>query len=269
MLDQCNTLPSSSIILGDINAHFYITTNPVILKINSLLNRYSFYQAVIVPTHRFGHTLYIVMFRPNNDIVCSTTVTQLLLSVHYCVVCDLSTIKPVNHAELIQSRNLRGINLTNFEADICQLISPTLCPTLEMLEDSLRLILEKHAPLRSCREPINRNDPWHNAMKSDIIVAKKHRHWAEIQYLKYPTILNKQQSNKAKNSMVTMMHKAKSKFYLSEINSATSKKSFFATYNKLLGLKKLAPFPNIYLIDQLPAIFYDFLLIKLNKLELA
>ena len=87
------------------------------------------------------------MFRPNDDIVCSTTVTQLLLSVHYCVICDLSAIKPVKHTELKQSRNLRGINFATFKSDICQSMSPSLCPTFEMLDDSLRLILEKHAPL--------------------------------------------------------------------------------------------------------------------------
>ena len=89
------------------------------------------------------------MLRPNDDIVCSTTVTQFFSSDRYCVVCDLSVIKPVNHAELKQSRNLRGKNVTTFRADICQLLSPTSCPTYEMLDDRLRLILEKHAPLRS------------------------------------------------------------------------------------------------------------------------
>ena len=49
---------------------------------------------------------------------------------------------------------------------------------------------------------MNRNDPWHCAMKSDIIAAKKYRHWAEGQCLKYPTILNRQQFNKATNSAV-------------------------------------------------------------------
>ena len=179
LLHQCNTLSSKSIILGDLNVHFDIPTNHLVLKINSLLNRYSFYQAVTLPTHKCGHTLDIVMLRPNENIVCSTTVTQLLSSDHYCVVCDLSVIKPVNHADLKQSRNLRGTNLTTLKADICQLISPTLCPTFEMLDDNLRLIHEKHAPLHSCRVPTNRNDPWYNAMKSDIIAAKKHRHWAE------------------------------------------------------------------------------------------
>ena len=122
------------------------------------------------------------MLRPNDDIVCSTTATQLHSSDHYCVVCDLSAIKPVNHAELKGTRDLRTINLTTLKADICQLISPTLCPTFEILEDNLGLILEKHAPLHSCRVPINRNDPWYNAMKSDIIADWKHKHWAERHY---------------------------------------------------------------------------------------
>ena len=112
------------------------------------------------------------MFRPTDDIACSTTVTQLHSSDHYCVVCDLSVIKPANHAELKQSRNLRGINLITFKAYICQLISPTSCHTFEMLDDNLRLIIQKYAPLHSCRVPISRNDPCHNAMKSDTIAAK-------------------------------------------------------------------------------------------------
>ena len=69
--------------------------------------------------------------------------------------------------------------------------------------------------------------------------------------------------------MVKIEQKSKSQFYLSEINSATSEKSMFAVCNKLLWLEKLAPFQNIYLIDQLPAILMGFLLIKLSKLDLA
>ena len=108
-------------------AYFAVPTNLLVLEINCLLNRYSFYQAVTVPTHKFGHSLDIVMFRPTDDIVHYTTVTKFLLSDHCYVFCDLSAIKPVNHAEHKQSRNLRGVNLTTSKADICQLISPTLC----------------------------------------------------------------------------------------------------------------------------------------------
>ena len=75
----------------------------LVLNVNSLINRLSFYQAVTVPAHKLGYTPDIIMFRPTDDIVCSTTVTQLLSSDHYCVVCCLSVIKHVKHAELKQS----------------------------------------------------------------------------------------------------------------------------------------------------------------------
>ena len=135
-----------------------------------------------------------------------------------------------------------------------------------MLDDNFRLIHEKHAPLHSCRVPINRNGPWYNAMKSDI-ATRKHRHCAERQYLIYPTILNKQQFNNAKNSMVKIIQKAKSKFYLSEIYSAASKKSLFAICNRLLGLKIGSFSIYIYLIDQLPAIFNEFFIDKVKQIR--
>ena len=54
-------------------------------------------------SHKFGHTLDIVMLRPIDDTVCFTTVTQMQSFHHYFVVCDLPAIKPVNHAEQKQS----------------------------------------------------------------------------------------------------------------------------------------------------------------------
>ena len=91
--------------------------------------------------------------------------------------CKLLMLLCLLCVKLKQLRHLCGINLTIFEADICQLISPTLCPTYEMLDDNLRLTLEKHAPLHSCRVSINQNDPWYNAIKSDIIAAKNIGFW--------------------------------------------------------------------------------------------
>ena len=61
LLDLCNTLSSSSIIAGELNVHFDILTSPLILKINSLQNRYSFHPIVTIPTNKLCHTLNIVM----------------------------------------------------------------------------------------------------------------------------------------------------------------------------------------------------------------
>ena len=57
------------------------------------------------------------------------------------------------------------------------------------------------------------------------------------------------------------MHKAKSQFYLSEINSAT------IHMQQTARAEKFAPFQNIYLIEQLPAIFGDFFLNKVKQIR--
>ena len=59
-----------------------------------------------MPTHRLGHVLDIFMFRPTDDIVCSTIVSHVLLPDIFCVVCDHSSIEPFfnqacNHDELL------------------------------------------------------------------------------------------------------------------------------------------------------------------------
>ena len=41
-----------------------------------------------------------------------------------------------------------------------------------MFGTSMRLVFEKHTCVCLCRLPANRNDPWYDSMKSEIIAAK-------------------------------------------------------------------------------------------------
>ena len=73
-------------------------TNSLVLTNHSLLNRCGLCQTITVPTHKLDHTQDIAIIRPTDDNVCSTSVSQLLMSDHFCVVCDLSAVKPISHA---------------------------------------------------------------------------------------------------------------------------------------------------------------------------
>ena len=100
MLDQCNTLSSSNIILGDLNVHFDIPTNPLVLKTNIVLNWYSFYQAVSVPTHKLGHNLDIVTLRPTDDIddilLLLPSYFHLIITVLYVAYLQLNLLTMLN-----------------------------------------------------------------------------------------------------------------------------------------------------------------------------
>ena len=93
------------------------------------------------------------------------------------------------------------IGLRIFETDICKLVSPTLCDSSEILDDSLRFVLEKHTHVYSNSVPANRNDPWYKAVKRDNITARNIDIGQKDSALKNTTSINKEQSSKAKKSM--------------------------------------------------------------------
>ena len=85
-------------------------------------------QAVNEPTHERGHTLDWVMFRPRDNVLCSTSVTQSIASDHFCVVCELCVAVPPDPAVYRESRNIRAIDRAAFRDDLCMLVFPRAVP---------------------------------------------------------------------------------------------------------------------------------------------
>ena len=91
-LDFCNNLSGNCIILEDVNVHFDSPNSPYTAKLLDSLDMFNFSQAVNEPTHERGHTLDWVMFRPEDNVLCSTSATQLLLITSVLFVTLLCTI---------------------------------------------------------------------------------------------------------------------------------------------------------------------------------
>ena len=98
LLDFCNNLSGNCIVLGDMNAHSDSPNNPCTAKLLNSLDMFSFSQAVNEPTHERGHILDWVMFRPEDNVLCSTSVTKSINSDQFCVVCKLCVAVPPNPA---------------------------------------------------------------------------------------------------------------------------------------------------------------------------
>ena len=86
------------IILGDRNVRFDSPNEPCSAKLLSSLDMFNFSQAVNQPTHERGPTLDWVMFRPEDNVLCSTSVTKSINSDQFCVVCKLCVAVPPNPA---------------------------------------------------------------------------------------------------------------------------------------------------------------------------
>ena len=80
-----------------------------------------------------------------------------------------------------ESRNIRAIDTAAFRDDLCMLVSPELCPSIDDVNSTLRSLLEKHAPLRRRRVRADRLEPWYRDVKDELEVAREHKRWAERQ----------------------------------------------------------------------------------------
>ena len=104
LLDFCNSLSGKCLIVGDMNVHFDCPQNPCTAKLTSMLDEFCFSQSVAEPTHERGHILDWIVFRPDDNLLSSTSVTHSLTSDHYCVVCELCATVPPDPAVYTDTR---------------------------------------------------------------------------------------------------------------------------------------------------------------------
>ena len=134
-----------------------------------------------------------------------------------------------------ESRNISAIDRAAFHDDLCMLVSPELCPSIDDFNSTLQSLLEKHAPLRRRRVRADRLKPWYRDVKDEFEADKKHKRWAERQWVKTATTMNKQIFNAARRLVAKIVHKAKSLFFGNEIALSTSSRQLFNVHGKLIG----------------------------------
>ena len=84
LLDHCNSLHTSLIILGDFNVHCDCLQNSTTARAMDLLFRFNLTQSVFQATHDKGHILDWLVHRSDDSIVRSTSVTSAIASDHLC-----------------------------------------------------------------------------------------------------------------------------------------------------------------------------------------
>ena len=257
LLDFCNNLSRKCITLGDMNVHFDFPKNPCTAKLLSYLDMFSFSQAVNEPTHERGHTLDWVMFRSEDNVLRSASVTHSIASDHYCVVCGLCIAVPSDPAVYRESRNIRAIDRPAFRADLNRLVCPELCPLIDNSTKTFDSVLERHAPL--CRRKVraDRLEPWYRDVKDELEATKNHRRRAERRWVKVANTVHKQIFNPAKRLVAKIIDKAKSPFLGNEIANATSCQQLFSVCGRLIDRpNRSSPLPSVYPIPHVFNIYF-------------
>ena len=133
-------------------------------------------------THQKGHTLDRLVVSED----CSlhqAGVTDLALADHKAVVCQLPFEHPKRPKRSVTSRNLKKIDLQNFQTDACSFAAATesKCYHSSAAEDynsDLGNILHQHAPLTTRHVTDRPSGPW---MTAELKEGKRRQSVAEGQ----------------------------------------------------------------------------------------
>ena len=96
---------------------------------------------------RMSVVILLIGLYPDQKIMCY--VLPLLLSQSFLIT-SVSFVSP-DPAVSRESGDIRAINRAAFRDDLCMLVSPELCPSIDDFNSTLQSLLEKHAPLRRRR----------------------------------------------------------------------------------------------------------------------
>ena len=158
LLEHCNSLHGSSIVLGDINVHYDKPLNPTTSRVMDLLTTFNLTQAVSQPTHDKRHIFWL-LHTSDDHLVQSTSVSHSIASEHACVICHLNIAVPPSLPTYIMTRNIRAIDRAALKADLATRLSHLPCPSADDLDSVLTGVLDDHAPVMRRRVRPQKNAP--------------------------------------------------------------------------------------------------------------
>ena len=120
-IDFVNTLSSKVIIVGDFNVHVDNPSKGDASHFLTTLANSGLDQHVTGPTHKSGHTLDLVISRPDDNLISNCTIDSLL-SDHHVVYCSIQLPKPNYQKVKFFSRKLGSVDLQSFQDDLAPLL---------------------------------------------------------------------------------------------------------------------------------------------------
>ena len=262
LLEYANNLHGHVCLLGDANTHFDSPQEPFVRKVINILSMFNMQQTIDKPTHEKGHTLdWLVIHNSDTNLHTSSTVTDALVSDHYCIM-SLFDVVPARCATMYRLvRNVRDIDRSAFKIDVVDAIGSASPPSVESASNyftSIRSVLDKHAPAQN-RKIVERSaSPWFSMVSTELLEAKRARRREERRYKANPIVIFHDLYKKARNAVSRIVDRAKTMYYNNKIKSATSSKELFKVTNHIMARTKTTKFPTMYQVTELPNLFCKF-----------
>ena len=260
---QCKIL-----IVGDFNFHFDVADDPDTVKLQDLLETCNMIQFIKEPTHISGHTLDLVVTRSSDDLIHSVEVGTFF-SDHNAVHCKLKLMKPSHPKNQVTYRKLKMIDHAHFTRDIREsnlITNPKsdLSGLIDQYNETLRTILEKHAPLKSKTVTLRPSNPWYN---ENITEAKKKRKRLERRWRKTRLQIDRDLFKAQRDLANSLINKAKSSYYKDKIVNCTNSKELFDIVESLLHQKGKPKLPTHLSNQDLANTFNTYFITKIDNIR--
>jgi len=191
LLDRVTSY-SSVVIMGDVNLHLDMPTDPTTVNFTTLLSANNFVQLVQTPTHTAGHLLDVVVVRSDTEVM-RVNVPPPVLSDHSMIDVALDLRRGSAHHETAATyrtcRSWRTFNYDEFERDLRQSVLVRSPPSdindlVAAYHDTLESLLDLHAPYRRVRQSTRPSEYWYDA---ECRAAKRRTRCLERVYRRHPS----------------------------------------------------------------------------------
>ena len=191
------------------NIHFDYQLQSLIKHTLTTLNLYYLVQDIKKPTHMCVHITDWVIVRPDDDNNKKSTVTDSLESDHYCTKSyfNVSVSKPSNLYRTV--RNIANIDRPLFIAELSSVSEFSSVAKANQYCDSLRTVLDKHAPPSLPKVMTHSSSPWFETIRDEIFMAKRERRQAERKWRNTKLTIFKDLYGQAKHKVSKLVHTAK------------------------------------------------------------
>ena len=230
------------ILTGDFNIHKDKPHLSDTVLFNDLLESFNLANKVAFSTHLSQHTINLMLFKTQSTIVSGIRQGHLF-SGHYFIHADLciTTTKPA--AKFVSYRKLKNICENDLVEDLrtMSLQGETIEDLVTSYNSKLSKILDKHAPLRSCRLHPCHSQLWFtDRIKDEIRV----RHMKEHMWKNNPTEYNLNAFYQQRRHVANIIKQAQKSFYIEKLlENRTNFKEIFTITKKLLGRNDPSPLP--------------------------
>ena len=232
------------VIVGDFNIHVDIPDDAKTKRFMDLLYSFDLVQHVKTATHTLGHTLDLIISQRNSEFRISNLRLGELISDHFSIKLDLSTVINETQSKTVLSRNIKSIDMEAFRQDLSQsdLISnpeTELTDLVNQYNTCLKSLLDKHAPLTRRSIKAKRN-PWYT---SDIHTLRTKKRMQQRRWKKSQLDSDLKHLKQIRDDLKTLISKTKIAYYRNRIQeSSHNQGALFRTVKSLLHYQKDTPF---------------------------